>query len=155
MGGYYDALAGWKRVFGEYFCLLLYLYAMTANKFYGLFALVVGGVLAISFLLTTFNSPFTRTPIISGTLVLAGIFTLAYTVSVRGIVQSSPHRFVNTVTIGTIIKLLFSAMAALLWLVSVKKNLNKPDLFYLMGVYSIFSIVESAYLAKFTRLYKK
>lgn len=128
---------------------------MRASRFYVLFSMVVVAVLAIGFILTSFPSPFTRIPILTGILILAGIFTLAYTVSVRGILQSSPHRFVNTVTIGTIIKLLFSAMAAMFWLVTVRKNLNKPDLFFLMGVYIIFSVVESAYLAKFSRLYKK
>lgn len=127
---------------------------MSASRFYGLFALVVAMVLSICYLLTFFHAPFTRNPIILGTLLLAGIFTLTYTIAIRGIKHDSAHRFVSTVTLGTIIKLLLCIVAVLIWLLSVRKNLNKPDLFLLMGVYAIFSIVESVYLAKFSRSLK-
>lgn len=128
---------------------------MNASRFYGLFGIVVAMVLVIGFLLTAFGSFFTRMPILTGTGILALIFLLTYTLTVRDVSHRSGHRFVSTVTLGTIIKLLLCISAVLIWLLNVRKNLNKPDLFFLMGVYTIFSIVESAYLAKFTRMLNK
>ena len=115
--------------------------------------LLVSGVviLILFFLLSIHPNALTRVPVMVGTVALMAITALSYTVSFRSLSASSPHRFVNGVMAGTLLKLMACIMAAGLWIFLDKAHFHKPDLFALMAVYMIFSGIEANTLSRLSR----
>lgn len=86
-----------------------------------------------------------------GSLVIALITLFSFWVAVSKMDHKNPHKFVNGMLLSTTIKFLMFIAAAAIFLVVQGKSLHKPDLFFLMGVYLIFLIMEALILSKFAR----
>ena len=108
---------------------------------------VTSALFVIGFLLTSYGSYFTQAPVIVGTGVLCLITFLSFHLSIKNIMHENPHKFVNGVSLATFIKLMLCAIGAVTWIFMNKETFNKPDLFYLMFVYIIFSAVEAVFLS--------
>ncbi len=87
----------------------------------------------------------------SGSLVIALIILFSFWVAVTKMKHKNPHKFVNGMLLSTTMKFLMFIAAAAIFLVVQGKALHKPDLFFLMGVYLIFLIMEALILSKFAR----
>ncbi len=121
------------------------------NKFYLLLILTTFILLGIEFFLSDENQYFTRVIVMSGTIALAFISVLTYYISSRSVGSDNPHRFVRGVMSGTFIKFFLCIMAVGILLFVTHKKLHKPDLFLLMFVYIIYTVIETAMLSIVSR----
>jgi len=116
------------------------------NKSYLILLLTTIMLLSIEFILSSSNGYFTRNVILIGTCVLAGISILSYYISSRNVNTDNPNQFVRGVMGGTFLKFFLCIVAAAIFIFLMKKNLHKPDLFLLMFVYLIFTVLETGLL---------
>ena len=87
-----------------------------------------------------------------GNLVLFLITMMSALIAIRNLNSPNPHAFVRGV-FGSITLKLFAAMiAALVYIAMYKKELNKPALFTLMGLYLLYTFLE---VSSLTKLLKK
>jgi len=116
------------------------------NKSYLILLLTTIMLLSIEFILSSSNGYFTRNVILIGTCVLAGISILSYYISSRNVNTDNPNQFVRGVMGGTFLKFFLCIVAAAIFIFLMKKNLHKPDLFFLMFVYLVFTVLETGLL---------
>jgi len=116
------------------------------NKSYLILLLTTIMLLSIEFILSSSNGYFTRNVILIGTCVLAGISILSYYISSRNVNSDNPNQFVRGVMGGTFLKFFLCIVAAAIFIFLMKKNLHKPDLFFLMFVYLVFTVLETGLL---------
>jgi hypothetical protein len=86
--------------------------------------------------------------LIIGNLVLFGVTLSSYILSQRGLRSGNPHAFIRSMYGSFMIKLFVCVIAAFLYIISFKKNVNKPALFACMGLYMIYSFIEVSLLTK-------
>ncbi|MBL7755254.1 MAG: hypothetical protein JNM44_12330 [Chitinophagaceae bacterium] len=84
-------------------------------------------------------------------LFIAGIFGISFRLSSGKVNDDNPNKFVQGMMLGTTLKFLVFIAAAALYLFIQRKNLHKPDLFYVMGVYLVFLIKETYFLYRVAR----
>ena len=93
-------------------------------------------------------------PGIDGTVLIAGNFiiflatALSFVVSQRSIQSPNPNASVRSLYGSFMIKFFVIAIAAFIYIMAVKKNVNKPALFICMGLYLIYTFLEVASLQK-------
>ena len=119
---------------------------MTQNKFRP-FLPVIGFFIAINaFTLTGFGLAdkwrFDKDVIVIGNLVLFLATFLSYFFALRGVKASNPHTFVRSVYASIMVKFFICLLAALIYIMMYKANLNKPALFICMGLYLIYTFME-------------
>lgn len=76
------------------------------------------------------------------------ITLISYLISRKGLLAPNPHQFMRSVYGGIMIKMFITLIAALIYIAFYKKNINKPALFTLMGLYLVYTFVEVAVLTK-------
>ena len=121
------------------------------TKSYLIFALTTIVLLSVEFLLSAPEGYFTRNIILSGTAVVAGISFLSYFISARSVNSENPNKFVRGVMGGTFLKFFLCIVAVGILLFLMQKKLHKPDLYLLMFVYLIYTVVETAMLFTLSR----
>lgn len=94
---------------------------------------------------------FTPLVTIAGITFLVAVSLVTYGFAIRTINDPNPNKFVRTVMAMTMIKFFVCAIAAFILIAILQKQLNKPDLYLLMGVYLIYSIMESIFLSQEAR----
>jgi hypothetical protein len=87
-----------------------------------------------------------------GNLVLFLITLVSYFIATRGLKSTNPHAFVRSVFGSITIKLFACMIAAFIYIATYQKDINKPALFSLMGMYLLYTFVEVGAL---TRLLKQ
>ena len=91
---------------------------------------------------------------IDGTVVLAGNFVifiatfLSYIVSKRSFASANPNASVRSLYGSFMIKFFVIAIAALIYVMAVKKNVNKPGLMICGGLYLVYAFLEVSSLQK-------
>jgi hypothetical protein len=86
--------------------------------------------------------------IMVGNLVLFLATFLSYFFALRGIRNNNPHTFVRSVYASIMVKFFICLLAALIYIMMYKANLNKPALFICMGLYLIYTFMEVMILTK-------
>ena len=76
------------------------------------------------------------------------IFILSFFVAQNGLKNTNPRAFVRSVYGSMMIKLFTCIIAAVIYIAIYKKDLNKPALFTLMGLYLVYTFIEVATLTK-------
>ena len=93
-------------------------------------------------------------PAIDGTVLLGGNFilfvatALSFWVSTRSLNSTNPQASVRGLYGSFMIKFFICLVAAFVYIMVVKKNVNKPALFICMGLYLIYTFMEVAALQK-------
>ena len=77
-----------------------------------------------------------------GNFILFLVTVLSFTTAAKGIDAKNPHDFVRSVYGSIMIKLFLFIIAAFIYIAIYKKDLNKPALFTLMGLYLVYTFVE-------------
>lgn len=93
--------------------------------------------------------------LILGNLLLFGITVLSYFMAIRGLKNPNPHAFVRSVFSSILLKLAVSLIAASAYIAWVRKDLNKPGFFTLMGLYLLYTFIEVTQLTRELRRQKK
>ena len=125
---------------------------MTQNKLRP-FLPVIAFFLAINALTLTGIGPGTKWKldkdvITIGNLILFLATSLSYFFALRGLKASNPHTFIRSVYASILVKFFICLLAALIYIVMYKANLNKPALFICMGLYLIYTFMEVMVLMK-------
>lgn len=91
---------------------------------------------------------FDYTVLVFGNLVIFGISFLSYWMAVKGLTTKNNHAFFRWVYGSIMIKLFLLAGAAFIYIVMNKKEVNKPSLFFCMGLYIVYTFIEVSALMK-------
>jgi hypothetical protein len=121
------------------------------TRSYLIFAITTIVLLAVEILLSAPDGYFTRNIILYGTLVVAAISFLSYFISARSVNSDNPNKFVRGVMGGTFLKFFLCIVAVGILLFLLQKKLHKPDLFLLMFVYLVYTVVETGLLFTLSR----
>ncbi len=89
--------------------------------------------------------------LIIGNLLLFIIFLMSFFVGQRGLKSTNPNVFVRSVYGSMMIKLFICIITAFIYISIYKKDLNKPALFTLMGLYLVYTFIEVATLTKMSK----
>jgi hypothetical protein len=91
---------------------------------------------------------FDYTVLVFGNLLIFGISFLSYWMAVKGLTTKNNHAFFRWVYGSIMIKLFLLAGVAFIYIVMNKKEVNKPSLFFCMGLYIIYTFFELSALMK-------
>ncbi|HET6721279.1 MAG TPA: hypothetical protein VFH07_00960 [Chitinophagaceae bacterium] len=91
---------------------------------------------------------FDYTVLVFGNLLIFGISFLSYWMAVKGLTTKNNHAFFRWVYGSIMIKLFLLAGVAFIYIVMNKKEVNKPSLFFCMGLYIIYTFIEVSALMK-------
>jgi len=80
--------------------------------------------------------------LIAGNLILFLVSLLTFLLTQRSLKSTNPHVFVRAMYGGFIIKFFVVAVAAFVYIMVTKKNVNKPALFGCMGLYIVYTFFE-------------
>src|SRR5688500_17121320 len=83
-----------------------------------------------------------------GNLLLFAITALSYFMAIRGLKNPNPHAFVRAVYSSILLKLFVCLIAAFVYIAIVRKELNKPAFFTLMGLYLVYTMLEVTQLTR-------
>ena len=86
--------------------------------------------------------------LIGGNLVLFIATSLSFYISQRSLTSKNPNASVRSLYGSFMIKFFLIAIAAFIYIMVAKKNLNKPALFACMGLYLVYTFVEVSSLQK-------
>lgn len=92
--------------------------------------------------------------LIIGNLILFAVTFLTYWMGSKGLTTKNNHAFFRSVYGSFMIKLIVFAGAALVYITQFKEQLNKPALFFCMGLYLVYTFFEVAGLMKLSKLRK-
>jgi hypothetical protein len=121
-------------------------------KFYLLLVIITFVLLGIEYFLSSKEGLFTRSVVQIGTIILAIIAFLSFYFTEKSITHQNPNKFVRGVMLATIIKLFLCIIGVGILLVTLRKDLHKPDLFLLMFVYMIYSTIEAVIMSSLSRV---
>ena len=94
---------------------------------------------------------FDYTVLVFGNLMIFGISFLSYWMAVKGLTTKNNHAFFRWVYGSIMIKLFLLAGVAFIYIVMNKKEVNKPSLFFCMGLYIIYTFIEVSALMKVSK----
>ena len=86
--------------------------------------------------------------LVYGNIIVFGISFLAYWMAVRGLTTRNNHAFFRWVYGSIMIKLFLLAGVAFVYIMMNKKEVNKPALFFCMGLYIVYTFFEVSALMK-------
>ncbi|MEP6700132.1 MAG: hypothetical protein ABJA85_02405 [Bacteroidota bacterium] len=86
--------------------------------------------------------------LIVGNLVLLIATGLSFYISQRSLNSTNPNSSVRSLYGSFMIKFFLIAIAAFIYILIAKKNINKPALFICMGLYLVYTFIEVAALQK-------
>lgn len=91
---------------------------------------------------------FDYTVLVVGNLLVFGISFLSYWMAVRGLTTKNTHAFFRWVYGSVMIKLFLLAGVAFVYIMMNKEEVNKPALFFCMGLYVVYTFIEVSALMK-------
>jgi hypothetical protein len=93
--------------------------------------------------------------LIGGNLVLFFATALSFFVYQRSLGSANPHAAVRGMYGSFMIKFFVCLIAAFIYIIAAKKDLNKPALIICMGLYIVYTVIEVAVLQKLLKQKKK
>ena len=94
---------------------------------------------------------FDSTVLLIGNVLLFAITAISFLMGAKALRTQNTHAFFRLVYGSFILKLLFLAIAAFAYIMTEKKDVNKPSLFVCMGLYLIYTFIEVNILVKTVR----
>ena len=86
--------------------------------------------------------------LVFGNLLIFGISFLSYWMAVKGLTTKNNHAFFRWLYGSIMVKLFLLAGVAFVYIVMNKEGVNKPALFFCMGLYIIYTFIEVSALMK-------
>lgn len=85
---------------------------------------------------------------IIGNLILFAVMAFSFFITRRSFDTANPNAFVRAIYGGFIVKFFVIAIAAFVYIMISKKNVNKPALFSCMGLYVLYTFLEVSSLLR-------
>lgn len=117
------------------------------------FLLTIAAFILISAVLAAlriYAPAYNYTVLMTGNVVLALLSIISFTVVTRQI-NDKPDAFVRGVYASTFLKMIISMFAILIYVFINRGSLHKPTIFSLMGIYAVYSAIETWLLSKMAR----
>ncbi len=89
--------------------------------------------------------------LIIGNIILFLIITISFLMGVKALLSKNNNAFFRLVYGSFIIKLVILAAAAFIYISIAKKDVNKPALFFCMGLYIVYTFIEVRTLMRTAR----
>ena len=89
--------------------------------------------------------------VIVGNLILFAVNLISFFLSRRALNSENPNVFVRAMYASVMIKLFTCIMAAFVYFMQAKQNVNKPGLYVCMGLYIVYTLIEVSTLTKLLR----
>jgi hypothetical protein len=86
--------------------------------------------------------------LVFGNILIFAIGFLSYWMGVKGLTTRNNHEFFRWVYGSFMIKLFLLAAVAFAYIMSAGKQVNKPSLFFCMGLYVVYTFIEIKALMK-------
>ena len=86
--------------------------------------------------------------LVFGNIIVFGISLLSYWMAVKGLTTKNNHAFFRWVYGSIMLKLFILAGVAFVYIMLNKNEVNKPGLFFCMGLYVIYTFIEVSGLMK-------
>lgn len=86
--------------------------------------------------------------LIFGNLVLFVVTVISFLVLQRGLMHANPNVFIRSVLASFMIKFFICVITAFIYILTYKKDLNKPALFICMGLFMLYLFMEVAVFLK-------
>ncbi len=100
--------------------------------------------------LRVYAPAYNYTVLMSGNVIMAALSLFTYMLVVRQI-GKKPDAFVRGVYASSFTKLMVCMIAVVVYAMVNKPNIHKPTLFSLMGIYAVYSTIETLLLSKMAR----
>lgn len=86
--------------------------------------------------------------LVLGNIIVFGICFLSYWMAMKGLTTKNNHAFFRWVYGSVMLKLFLLAGVAFVYIMMSKKEVNKPALFFCMGLYIVYTFIEVSALMK-------
>jgi hypothetical protein len=86
--------------------------------------------------------------VIAGNLILFLVSLTSFVLTRKSLGSTNPNAFVRAMYGSFMIKFFVCAIAAFIYIMATKKNVNKPGLIACMGLYIVYTTMEVAALSK-------
>lgn len=121
------------------------------RKYFPLVIILIFIVLSVIFYSLKIYTPAYRFNVLmTGNAVMAILSVITYFI-VQKTIHEKPEAFVRGVYGATFMKLLICIASVLFYALLNKKNIHKPSLFILFGIYAVYTAVETWLLSKLAR----
>jgi hypothetical protein len=94
---------------------------------------------------------FNQEVLVYGNILLFAICFISFLMGANGLQSKNNHAFFRWVYGSFIVKLFLLAGAAFIYIITMKKDVNKPALFLCMGLYLIYTLIEVSGLMKLAK----
>jgi hypothetical protein len=91
---------------------------------------------------------FDQEVLVYGNIILFVISAVTFLMGAKGMQSKNNHAFFRLVYGSFMIKLFLLAGTAFAYIMYMKKNVNKPALFFCLGLYVVYTIIEVSALMK-------
>lgn len=121
------------------------------NKYFVYIVVLVFLVLSALFYLLHSAVPEYRLEVLmTGNAVMAILTAVSYLI-VKKTVHDRPQAFVRGVYGGSLLKLMICMFGLLIYVFINRPNIHKPSVFMLMGIYAVYTTIETISLSKLAR----
>ena len=94
---------------------------------------------------------FNQEVLVYGNILLFAISFISFLMGTKGMQSKNNQVFFRMVYGSFMVKLFILAGAALIYIMTMKKEVNKPALFLCMGLYFVYTIIEVSALMKLSK----
>ncbi len=94
---------------------------------------------------------FNQDVLVVGNIILFAISLVSFLMGAKGMQSKNNHVFFRMVYGSFIAKFFIIAGAALVYIMVMKKEVNKPALFFCMGLYIVYTVIEVSALMKLSK----
>ncbi len=113
--------------------------------------IVFAALTAIFFYMKTAAPDFRFNVMMGANILMLTLSTASYFMVTQQI-KNRPQAFIRGVYSGTFLKLFVCMASVMLYVMINKKDIHKPTLFVLFGIYAVYSVVETTILSKMARV---
>lgn len=103
------------------------------------------------YFLFTKNVAYDLPSLLIANLILACVSLLSFNIIKRGIASNNANAFVRAKMTGTMLKFFVCIAILLIYIFLNNRQVHKPSLFLFLGMYAVYSAIESVPLSKMAR----
>jgi hypothetical protein len=90
-------------------------------------------------------------PLLIANFTLLIISIISFKLLVTAASNSNPRKFVNSMLLNTLIRLMSCAIGMLVFIYFTRNNISKSTIFSMMALYAIYSIIDSKYIMQLSK----
>jgi hypothetical protein len=90
-------------------------------------------------------------PLLIANFVLLIISIISFRILVTAASHTNPRKFVNSMLLNTLIRLMSCAIGMLIFVYFTRNNISKSTVFSMMALYAIYSIIDSKYIMQLSK----